>query len=301
MIRFPKDLVNCADNFLENKDHMYVAYSDSLGVRPLNFEKILITERLWKDFQYDLESGQINQPPRDMIFGFVFLDNCPRISKQGQALSAMRRMIDIKFKDQKLFDSDESFPRRPLVEKLRRLHSGDSLTDGMFLVLVRMERPANSKNYVPFSKRPLVQELLAENTPESLKKWAELRDKKDFLKHPTEAKLFLTKNSALVMEVPSFFTCSKCGAVGHHCAISHDDVCSNPKQYRGVSERTHFPPWLEVEPIGAENLGLVEADEDMGVEVTIRQVTTNVPLRLARQLKLMGKQVDGEVHNSGII
>jgi hypothetical protein len=58
---------------------------------------------------------------------------------------------------------------------------------------------------------------------------------------------------------------------------------------------------MNVKPMPDEVLELPKTEESKGFEVQIRQVKTHVPLRLARQLKLRGVEVQGEVVKCGVM
>jgi hypothetical protein len=247
--------------------------------------------RSWNQVQYNLETSHGSAVPRDMVYGFQVIEFCPRWSK-GDALDGFTRMT------RKLYG--EPFMVPPL-DKLKKLQDTTYLSDGMFIILVRTPRPVGCRNIIPFDFRKDVIQMRAEyeetknENLSTMIKALRLKYQNDV--HPTNAQLFLTKNKSLVQEVASYISCITCGAVGHHMAHTHKDVISNEEN---EFLQVEYPAWMNVLPMPAEKLEL-PTQETGGIEVKIRQVTTNVPLRLARAMKLRGANVLGEVAKCGVM
>lgn len=271
---------------------VFLAWSDLNGLCPLHFERYEVNEvyRNWSQVQYNLETSRGSAMPRDMIFGFQVIEFCPRWTR-GDARAGFERMT------RKLFGEPFMIPA---LEKLKRLDDSTFLSDGMFIILVRCPRPIGCRNIVPFDFRKDVLQMRAdyETTKNedllTMIKALLLKSKNDV--HPTNAQLFLTKNKALVQQVASHISCTVCGAVGHHMAHTHKDIVSADLNENVIVE---YPDWMNVKPMPDEVLS-IPSQEEGGVEVQIRQVTTSVPLRLARAIKLRGGNVIGEVNKCGV-
>jgi len=272
---------------------IFIAWSDLNGFNPLVFEKYDVNEefRSWPQIQYNLETSCGSAVPRDMIYGFQVIEFCPRWTKKGDSLLIFQRMT------KKLYGEEMMVPP---IEKLKKLTESTYLTDGMFIILVRTPRPIGCRNVVPFDFRKDVTQLRNEyedTKNENLRTMIRaLQTKSANDVHPTNAQLFMTKNKSLVQEVASHISCISCGAVGHHMAHTHKDVVSKDDNENLI---VTYPIWMNVKPMPEEKLS-IPIMNDGGVEVQIRQVTTSVPLRLARAMKLRGANVLGDVNKCGI-
>jgi hypothetical protein len=58
---------------------------------------------------------------------------------------------------------------------------------------------------------------------------------------------------------------------------------------------------MNVKSLPDEVLDLPTTDASKGFEVEIRQVKTHIPLRLARQMKLRGVEVQGDIVKCGVM
>jgi hypothetical protein len=272
---------------------IFIAWSDLNGQSPLVFERYEVNEeyRNWNQVQYNLETSCGSAVPRDMIYGFQVIEFCPRWSKKGDAIVIFKRMT------KKLYGEEMKIP---CFENLKKLCESTYLSDGMFIILVRTPRPVGCRNVVPFDFRKDVQQLRAEFSQtqnENLRTMIKaLESKSAGDVHPTNAQLYITRNKSLVQEVAPHISCISCGAIGHHMAHTHKDVVSKEEN---EFLQVHYPSWMNVKPMPEEKLTIPNADVG-GVEVQIRQVTTSVPLRLARAMKLRGANVLGDVNKCGI-
>ena len=278
------------------KNTVFVAISDMHGRFPLTFMPTPIAEdqRSWPVFQYDRESCGGTVTPRDMLFGFQVLKFLPHWKTAGGAAAAFARITTLNW---------GTAMKMPPLDRLERLHASSWIPDSSFIVLVRTPRPVGSRNIVPMSRRTDVQALtlqLALNSEDPVAN-ARLRSINEKARtevpHPTEAQLFLTRSGALVQGVTPRIVCTKCMARGHHMAHTHEEVVA-PANPNVVS---NWPSWMNIKPLPAEVLELPKTDDSKGFEVQIRQVTAHVPLRLARQMKLQGVDVQGDVVKCGVM
>lgn len=278
------------------KKTVFVAYSDMHGRFPVTFKPFSLEDdqHSWPVFQYDRESCHGTVTPRDMIFGFVVIKYLPHWNKIGGAQAAFERLTAAQGWNSMCI---------PPLDKLERLKTGSWIQDGQFILLVRTPRPFGSRNVIPTVRRTDIQALhvqLAVNPddPVANARLKMLMDKaKNETPHPTEAQLYLTKSGALIQGVSQRIVCTRCMAKGHHMAHTHDEVLAQPVP----NVTTTWPSWMNVQPLPDEKLELPTTEESKGFEVQIRQVTTHVPLRLARQLKLRGVAVQGEVVKCGVM
>jgi len=278
------------------KKTVFVAYSDMHGRFPVSFKATPIDDdqRNWPVFQYDRESSHGSASPRDMIFGFVVIKYFPHWKEVGGAQAAFARLTAHNWK---------TAMQIPPLEDLERLRSTSFLQDGQFILLVRTPRAYGSRNIVPMVRRGDIQGLHAQlavnpDDPFLNARMKMLTEKaRNEAPHPTEAQLYQTRSGALVQAVSSRIVCTKCMAKGHHMAHTHDEVLGPAVP----NITTSWPTWMNVKPMPDEVLELPKTEEDRGFEVQIRQVKTHVPLRLARQLKLRGVEVQGEVVKCGVM
>lgn len=297
-LELPALVQSCEKSSDIPKNTIFVAYSDMHGRFPLTpFVPTRLDEdqRPWPVFQYDRETNHGAAPPRDMLFGFRVLSLIPHWKTKGGAQAAFERYTHHAWKSDSM--------QIPPFEQLERLTATSWLQDGNFLILVRTPRPFGSRNVIPFVRRTDVHDLQVKLLDNPQDEWASrrlavLQDKaKPDSVHPTEASLFLTKSGTLVQGVSSRIVCTRCLAKGHHMAHTHDEVLrpSNPCQ------TSVWPDWMNVQPLPQEVLELPLTDDSKGFQVEIREVKAKVPLRLARQMKLRGLQVDGDVAKCGVM
>jgi hypothetical protein len=229
-----------------------------------------------------------------MIFGFLLIKYLPHWNKVGGAQAAFERLTAHQWKTPMHI---------PELGDLERLRANSWIQDGQFIVLVRTPRPYGSRNIVPVTRRSDIQDMharLAVN-PDDAGADARLRylmeKTRNETPHPTEAQLFLTKSGTLVQAVSPRIVCTRCNAKGHHMAHTHDEVVGLP-----VPNVTRdWPAWMNVKPLPDEVLDLPTTDASKGFEVEIRQVKTHIPLRLARQMKLRGVEVQGDIVKCGVM
>ena len=277
------------------KKSFFVARSDLQGRIELQWElrEKKFEEDTWCDFQYDLESGGGGNP-RDMFYGFVALPFCPNVGNES---------IEAAF--ERLCIKTHKGLGIPPLHALKKLKWGDALDEGSWIIIVKCPRPIGSRYIVPFNRRKDVFNLIIEyeihHKESAIHELNEIRTCIKNEIHPTDAKLVVLPNGSLMQSVPSTLHCFQCGAVGHHSAQTHDEVMAKPipKDYK-VQVQNFFPTWMNVLPIDKEVLKVPVVEQDKGFEVTIRQSKTQIPLRLARAMKLTGTRVDGEVYMTGI-
>jgi hypothetical protein len=279
------------------KKTIFVGYSDMHGRFPVTFKPLPIQddEHSWPVLQYDRESCHGTVIPRDMIFGFVVVKYLPHWNKIGGAQAAFERLTAAQ--------GWSSPMEMPPLDKLERLKAGSWIQDGQFIVLVRTPRPYGSRNVIPTVRRTDIQALHAQlavnpDDPVANSRLKMLMEKsRNETPHPTEAQLFLTKSGALVQAVSPRIVCTRCMAKGHHMAHTHDEVLAGPIP----NVTTTWPSWMNIKPMPDEKLELPPTEDSKGFEVQIRQVKAHVPLRLARQMKLRGMEVQGDVVKCGVM
>jgi hypothetical protein len=203
-----------------------------------------------------------------------------------------------------------SSPHIPKLESMKRLKGSDILTNGMWIILVRMPRPQHGKPHVPLSQRKDYKKFANESEEDWQVRKADIKKKAESDLHPTESQLYLTLNHTLIQEVGKNIVCSKCGAKGHHHERSHDDVYSEPEIWEPGCEESKilnitylpvYPNWMNVKAYPKEIIILTKLlEEDRGLTLQIRQSETKIPLRLARKLMMDGLDIQGEVYASGV-
>ena len=295
-LNVPKELLECEHSsaFLNNK--ILVSYSDMHEKRPLQFDIVdkSVDSEFWECFQYDLETCCGSSYARDMLYGFVVLEMTP-IFRRGQALQAMQRFTSKQW---------EESMQVPKLENLRKLKKGDFLQDGAWIVLVRMPRPSGAMHVIPYMKRKEVPKLLLEldlhpNNEKAKQALVDLRLKCDQQVHPTDGQLYLCKDGSIIQAVSPNIVCNRCGARGHHMHYTHDEATST-EEYSMMLETT-VPTWMNVQPLPSETLQMpTSVAPSKGFEFKIRQTKTTIPLRLARQLKMQGVKIEGDVYNCGV-
>lgn len=295
LVNLPKCILEANSNEEVIKDGtVFIAYSDSQGKYPLHFEKIQLKsdQRYWCDFQFDRETDYGNVPPRDMIFGFVALSMCPF----WKSKETVQQRFDLYTSKQ----WGEAMILPPL-EKLTRLKANTYIQDGSWIILVRFPRPIGSRNVIPYNRRKDVLKLRVQaeiyKQESANEKLHEIRQKiLHDAPHPTEAQLYKTKSKALIQGVSPHIVCTRCGAKGHHMAHIHDEVYEDENDSLVVN----YPDWMNVKPMPQEVLDIVTTEETKGFTIEIRNVQAQIPLRLARTLKLKGVQIDGNIEKCGV-
>ena len=298
LLVLPKCVLDCENSRTIPPGTIYVAMSDMHGRFPLTFQKVQLKEsqRHWNEYQYDRESNNGEQTPRDMLFGFVALGMNPFWKTKGGATSAFENFTSKQWKGAPM--------QIPPLDCLPRLKGNAWLGDGMWIILVRTPRPVGCRNVIPWSRRQdvarLEMELKTKPSDFLSAKLAQLRDKARFDTHPTDAQLFLTRNSTLVQGIAQNIVCIRCQLKGHHMSHVHDEVFSPPLEALHVS----WPSWMKVQPLPDERKLVPEwvvTSEEKGFQVEVQDAQVHVPLRLARQMKLRGMEVKGTVEKCGVM
>jgi len=298
-ISIPEEISNVPflNEFIKPQTYVY-AWSDSGSRQPLEW---IVAQRpepddKWPDIQYDFETGKGVAQPRDLVFGFEFLPTTPCFPKG-------RRLEGVEFMARKLYGEAVV----PPLTKLRKLGRKDYCMNGAWIILVRLPRPRGSRHVVPLNRRSDVDKLKAAiwtNTDggrgDDL--ISQIKARYDTDLHPTEAEPWhLTLHNVLLCPPSSAFVCQRCGAVGHHATIVHDEVMEHYSQKENKVCDVDIPPWLGVVVLPKEILRYAEIeDAELGFELRVRNTTANVPLRLARHLKLKGANIQGDVPVCGV-
>jgi len=250
----------------------------------------------WPDIQYDFETGNGAAAPRDVIFGFEFLPSTPCFPKN-------RRKEGIEFMSKKLYN--ESMV--PPLESLRKLTRKDYCMNCPWILLCRFPRPRAARHVIPMNRRPDVDKLKAAiytNTDNGKgdELILQIKAKYDLELHPTESEPWhITNQQTLLCPPNSTFVCQRCCAVGHHYTLVHDEVMEHYSSSVNKVIKTDIPAWLGVIPLPVESLQYAQIDDDtLGFELKVRNTTANVPLRLARHLKLKGANIQGSVPVCGV-
>ena len=267
---------------------IFLAFSDSLEKAPLEFYLHKKDASIWEELQWDLETGRSAALPRDMIYGFCLFPCPPAIEDGSKAQETYERMLRAMHKSSTV----------PALKDIPRLKRKDFLTDGMVVILVRLPRPIGGRIVIPATRRREILRLEAEvemGNVSARKTLAELREKTEQEVHPTEAQLYQTLSGVLVQAVPPYITCSRCGMRGHHSMSTHEDVV----EARPNGFLTEWPVWMNILPMPQEQFNLPETQQG-GFVVEVRRTTARVPLRLARQMRLHGHKIEGEIHASGV-
>ena len=303
-------------------DSLMLAESDSKELQPLKWEKCSTRGfSRWEDLRYHRETGGGRCPAHDMYYAFVFLPWSPMLNIGSSVQKNFHHLWSRTYKS-------ESIPSIPPLHTLKKLKGSDVLTNGMWIILVRMPRPQHGKPHVPLSQRKDYKKNASETEEMWLMRKAELKKKAETDLHPTEAQLYLTLNHTLIQEVAKNIVCAKCGAKGHHHEKSHDDVYSSApltswehhvintepldltlewSQWKSESNileieyHPSYPEWMNVKPYPKEQIVLTKLlEEDKGLTLQIRQAETKIPLRLARKLMMDGLDIQGDVYASGV-
>lgn len=245
----------------------------------------------WEEYQYDRETNRGSSHPHDMLYGFVVLSTFPMVREGSSTAKGYDALCKVQLPDKVIPDLGE----------LKRIKARDTLVNGMWILIVRMPRPANARITVPFSRRKDAAQFPKESNDDYLQRRTELKRRAELDLHPTEDQLYLAKNYTLLQGVNKTVVCTKCGSRGHHHEKTHDDVYSQAPQFDNMFACTIFPPWMNIQPYPAEDITLTRMlKEETGFTLNIRETTTKVPLRLARKLLLDGLDVKGEICATGV-
>jgi hypothetical protein len=304
-------------------DSLMIAESDSSETQALKWEKQSTKGYYkWEDWRYDRETFGGRAPAHDMFYAFVFLPWSPVLSVGAPVEKNFNYLWSRTFKS-------TANPHVPTLSSLKQLKGSDVLTNGMWLILVRMPRPQHGKPHIPLSQRKDYKKFSSETEEEWQLRKADIKKKSEIDVHPTEGQLYLTANNTLLQEVGKHIVCSKCGAKGHHHEKSHDDVyspadqspweqfietCPNStnlheewakwQKSANIISITHsptYPQWMNIKEYPKEMIVLTKLlEEDKGLTLHIRQAETKIPLRLARKLLMDGMDIQGDVYASGV-
>jgi len=287
------------NEFITPQTYFY-AWSDSGSKAPLEWNLAIKkdSDDKWPDIQYDFETGQGSAYPRDVVFGFEFLPSTPCFPKG-------RRLEGIEFMTQKLYNQT----RVPPLELLRKLSRKDFCMNGIWIILVRFPRPRGSRHVIPLNRRQDLDKIKAAiytNTDNGKgnELITQIKAKYELELHPTESEPWhVTKQNNILCPANPTFVCQRCGAIGHHFTLVHDEIIDHysesDKTYQFI--RTDIPAWLKTIPLPTESLQYAQIEDDtLGFELKVRNTTANVPLRLARHLKLKGANIQGEVPVCGV-
>ena len=295
-LQLPRVVEECPTTSDMPKNTIFVAYSDMYGKFPVTFQPVKLEDdqRSWPVFQYDRESCRGTCNPRDMIFGFQLISYMPHWKTKGGAQPAYERMTARSWNTEGM--------SIPPLDTIARLKASSWLQDGMFILLVRMPRPFGSRNVIPMIRRMDIKTLQFELSHNPDNEYASnklkyLHDKARYDLHPTDAQLFVTTSGTLLQGVSQKIVCTRCQARGHHMSHTHDEVVSS----ENPAMTSSWPAWMNVHEMPAEVIALPSTETTRGFEVEIRHVKTHVPLRLARQLKLQGIKVEGDVAKCGVM
>ena len=324
--------VSCRQFF---KDKFMIAYSDCKERFELEWE--IISSKgynRWEELRHDKETNFGKSLAYDMLYAFTLLPWSPEFT-EGSNVS--RHFLHL-WKKQYPEYIRAKIPCIPPLSHLKRLQGNDILTNGMWIILVRMPRPNHGKPHIPLSLRKDLKKYPTETESEWTLRKNELKRKAESEVHPSESQLYITLNGTLIQEVPKNIVCAKCGAKGHHHEKSHDDVYSSEllqydeehawqfflshinetesfdsnlwNKFRSGGSQTRikkieivrtFPEWMNVLPFPKETLALTKLQtEEKGLTLQIRQAETKIPLRLARKLMMDGLQIVGDVYASGV-
>lgn len=294
--KVPKELHECDDSRPVVRAKCFLAYTGSNGeIHDLVFETIdldginvqgqWMSDTKWEDIRWDRETAGGASQPRDMLFGFQLLSQTPMFRKGGLTASL------------------ERLAQRELTSfgALKRLKGPDAVNQGMWIAVVRVPRASGARNPMPYNRRKDVLNLqvdieLGERSEKAMERLGAIRKTIEGDIHPADSELRTLPNGTLFAKPLKFVTCSKCGAQGHHTAISHDDVYAPTEECY-----THEPiAWLQAPALEEERLALPTTKEGKGVEYSLRNVTTHIPLRTARALKLMGMDIEGDIPACGV-
>ena len=213
--------LSCREFF---KEKFMLAYSDCKEKFELDWE---ITSSKgytrWEELRHDKETNFGKSLPYDMLYAFALLPWSPEFQEKSDI---SRHFLHL-WKKQYPEYVHEKRPLVPPLSALKRLQGSDVLTNGMWIIIVRMTRPNHGKPHIPLSLRKDLRKYPTETDAEWTQRKNELKRKSESEVHPTEGQLYLTLNGTLIQEVAKNIVCAKCGAKGHHHEKSHDDVYSS--------------------------------------------------------------------------
>lgn len=283
------------------KDKFMLAYSDSREKCAVEWEVCSSKGMIrWEELRHEKETNGNKSYAHDMYYAFQFLPWSPVINQGSDSLKHFLNLWNKQF---------PSFPTPliPPLKDLKRLQGKDALTNGMWIILVRVPRPSHSKPHIPLSFRKDYAKYQDESEEDWQARKADIKRRAENEVHPTEAQLYITSNFTLLQEVGKHIVCSKCGSKGHHHEKSHNDVyahCLEEEDFNSEQNITcfpDFPSWMNVLPFPKETIVLTKLlEENKGLTLQIRETETKIPLRLARKLLMDGLHIEGEVYASGI-
>ena len=304
--KFPSEFLNAESITEWCKDKVLFAWSNSAGTTPLHWQvlKRRDLQDTWAEIQNDFESSHGSAAPRDCVFGFELLAQVPLWPK-GRRVEGIQKKLELQY----------GTATCPPLASIRKLERKDLCANAPLIILVRLPRPVGAKNVVPFGRRKDVEKIRAEKQDGSSDAFLSQLFAKTLLEqHPCDAQAWHITNHGTVLCPPNkSYVCSRCGAQGHHYSSAHDDVQMHYTESLPSSKvwfECMIPSWQPVEPLPREDLRLAEVLQTMDVEeeeegkrgfqVQVRNTSAQVPLRLARHLKLRGATVVGQVPVCGV-
>jgi len=245
----------------------------------------------WEEYQYDRETNRGSSHPHDMLYGFVVLSTFPMVREGSSTLKGYDALCKVQLPNRII----------PDLSELKQIKGRDALVHGMWVLIVRMPRPANARITVPFSRRKDAAQFSKENNEDYLQRRTEIKRRAELDIHPTEDQLYVSKNFTLLQGVNKTVVCTKCGSRGHHHEKTHDDVYSQTPLLDNIQVCPSFPQWMNIQPYPPEDITLTRMlKEETGFTLNIRETSTKVPLRLARKLLLDGLDVQGDICATGV-
>lgn len=291
-MRVPRAILEC-DNvgeFMQNR--VVLAWSGSQGRDALVWDVFRLgPDDTWADVRWDLETACGAAGPRDCVFGFEVLAQTPRGPRAGREAAVLRMLT-----------AAHGRAAVPPLASLKQLAGTEFLGGGKWIVIVRLPRPAGARNPVPFNRREDVKQLLASGAEDAAARLQVIRAKLAKETHPAEIPWHVTRHAAALQPPHAGHVCMRCNAVGHHATTAHDEYEEHFRREPSKTERmiTHLPTWLRREELGRERLAVPQLEEGKGFTIEVRHTTAQIPLRLARALKLRGMQVQGAVPVCGV-
>jgi hypothetical protein len=294
--KVPQELHDCEDSRKVVQAKCFVAYTGTGGqLSNLVFEAVELegvsvqgqwtSDTKWEDLRWDRETNCGTSQPRDMLFGVQVFSLTPMFRKGG-LVAALERLATREWKG---------------FENLKRLKGSDTIQQGMWIAMVRMPRAVGARNTMPYNRRKDVLQLQVDIALGGMRGERAMERLSDIRKtvdddHPADGELRTLANGILFAKPIKYVTCTRCGAQSHHTATAHDEV------YAPVETACKHEPisWLNAPPLEEEHLALPVAKEGKGFEFSMRNVTTRIPLRTARALKLMGMDIEGNIHACGV-
>jgi hypothetical protein len=276
------------------QDKFMLGLSDDRELCPVEWEVVSSKGMMrWEELRHEKETNGGKSLAHDMYYAFQLLPWSPAIKQGGDTLKYFMHLWNKVYPD--------VLPCIPDLHTLKRIKGKDALTNGMWLILVRVPRPCHGKPHIPLCLRKDFKQFPDESSEDWLTRKAELKRREDSEHHPAEAQLYLTQNMTLIQEVGKHIVCAKCGAKGHHHEKSHDDVYSPALEPSPITCFRVYPQWMNVLPYPQESIVLTKLlEEEKGLTLQIRETETKIPLRLARKLLMDGLIIEGAVYASGV-